>query len=263
MSRTSPPTETPLRAVGLRIDAGGDDDLLGLPPGYVRARVLAHKLVVLRGFRSMSQDEFLAFARAFDPAGVRLHEWPTGPVMEVKIDPQAVNFLFTNERVPLHVDGMYGGEPSYLVFQCIAAPRGGGATLFVDAAKVWDLADDEHRRIWENTSVTYSMEKKAHFGGVITVPLVNRHKVTQKQTLRYCEPVATKLNPLTVTVEGLSDQRFAELVDDLRARIYDDRVCEAHVWQDGDVVIADNHALLHGRTAIEGGGRHLRRVQII
>ena len=99
---------------------------------------------------------------------------------------------------------------------------------------------------------------------VITVPLVSRHKVTQKRTLRYCEPVATKLNPLTVTVEGLPEQRLAELVDDLRGRIYDDRVCEMHVWQDGDVVIADNNALLHGRTAIEGGGgRHLRRVQIM
>ena len=139
------------RGRGFAIDAGGDDNLLGLPPGYVRERALEHKLIVLRGFRSMSQDGFLAFARAFDPAGVRLHEWPQGPVMDVKIDPQAVNYLFTNERVPLHVDGLYDGEPSYLVFQCVQAPRQGGATLFVDAAKVWDLADDEHRRIWERT----------------------------------------------------------------------------------------------------------------
>lgn len=250
--------------VGVRIDADGDDDLLTLPAGLVRERVLEHKLVVLRGFPALSRDEFLAFARAFEPGGSRLLEWPTGPIMDVAVDDDAVNYLFSREEVPLHWDGFFNGEPSYLVWQCVQAPRQGGATIFVDAARAWDLADEERRRLWERTELTYATEKKAHYGGVAAVPLVRRHPTTGRMTLRYAEPVATRLNPLSVSADGWSAGDLESLFEDLRARLYEPRVCHQHVWRDGDVVIADNHALLHGRTAIEDGGpRHLRRVQIV
>jgi L-tyrosine isonitrile desaturase/decarboxylase len=256
--------QTTLPAVGLRIDVGGEDDLLRLPAGYVRQRVLEHKLVVLRGFRALTADEFLAFARGFDPAGSRLLEWPTGPIMNVAIDPNAVSYLFSRERVPFHWDGHFDVEPSYLVFQCIQAPRRGGATLFVDAAKVWDLADDERRRTWEKIEVTYVTEKKAHYGGICTNPLVRKHPITQRMTLRYAEPVTTGQNRQSATFRGPSVDDPDAIIEDLRTRIYDPRVCYEHVWQDGDVAIADNQALLHGRTAIEDEGpRHLRRVQIL
>jgi alpha-ketoglutarate-dependent taurine dioxygenase len=256
--------EATLAGVGLRIDAAGEDDLLHLPAGHLRQRVLEHKLVVLRGFRAPSRDEFLSFARAFEPEGSRLLEWPTGPIMDVAIDEKAVNYVFSREAVPLHWDGFFSAEPSFLVFQCVQAPRRGGATLFVDAAKAWDLADEERKRIWERIELTYATEKKAHYGGVATLPLVRRHPISQRRTLRYAEPVATTLNPLSVTSEGLLGSDLATLVEDLKARLYDAHVCHEHVWRDGDVAIADNHALLHGRAAIEdGGSRHLRRVQIL
>ena len=36
-----------------------------------------------------------------------------------------------------------------------------------------------------------------------------------------------------------------------------------HRWEAGDVVVADNHALLHGRLAFAGGEkRHIRRVNV-
>jgi len=38
----------------------------------------------------------------------------------------------------------------------------------------------------------------------------------------------------------------------------------AHHWRTGDIVIADNHALLHGRRAFkQDAKRHLRRVNIL
>ena len=256
--------ETALAGVGVRIDALGEDNLLHLPPGYLRERVLEHKLVVLRGYRLLSRAQFVDFGCSFDPGGSRLLEWPTGPIMDVAIDDKAVNYLFSREKVPFHWDGFFNIEPSYLVFQCVEAPRGGGATLFVDAAKVWDLADADRRRVWEEVELTYVTEKKAHYGGTATLPLVRRHPVTGRMTLRYAEPAATALNPLTVSSDGLSEKALESLIEDLRARLYDARVCHGHSWRTGDVAVADNQALLHGRTAIEDGApRHLRRVQIL
>jgi alpha-ketoglutarate-dependent taurine dioxygenase len=246
------------------LDADAEKDLLRLPRASLRERVLEHKLLVLRGFRELSVEQLLDLAQTFEPGGSRLLEWPTGPVMNVTIDEHAVNYLFSRERVPLHWDGFFNVEPRLLVFHCVEAPQVGGATLFVDAAKVLDLADDGRKEAWHRIELTYMTEKKAHYGGVATLPLVRRHPRTGRPTLRYAEPVATALNPLTVTCDQLGFEDLAVLFEDLRSRLYDQRVCYEHAWRNGDVVIADNQALLHGRTAIGGGGaRSLRRVQIL
>lgn len=250
--------------VGLEIDGGGQADLRELPAGYLHERALEHRLLVVRGFRLLSVDDFVALGRAFEPGGSRLLEWASGPVMDVAIADDPVNYLFSREAVPLHWDGFFGEgpTPSFLVWQCVQAPRRGGATIFTDAARVWDLADDARRADWQRRRLTYATEKKAHYGGEVTLPLVARHPRTGRATLRYAEPVATALNPLAVSDPDGGD--LAELIADLGARLVDPRVCHHHVWRDGDLVIADNHALLHGRTAIEGGGaRHLRRVQVV
>ena len=50
----------------------------------------------------------------------------------------------------------------------------------------------------------------------------------------------------------------------LRDALHDPHNCYAHFWQAGDVVVADNYTLLHGREAYAGGcGRHLRRVHVL
>jgi alpha-ketoglutarate-dependent taurine dioxygenase len=259
-----PHFEVPLAGVGMQIDAGGAGDLLDLPAGHLRERVLEHKLLVLRGFRALARDELLAFARGFEPGGSRLLEWPTGPIMDVAIDENAVNYLFSREPVPLHWDGFFNVEPSYLIWQCAKAPRRGGATIFSDAAGAWDLADGERRRRWSATELTYTTERKAHYGGVASRSLVRPHPVTRRMTLRYAEPVATNLNPLSVTCAALPWPDLVALLHDLRSSLYDPRICHHHAWRDGDIVIADNHALLHGRTAVDvDGPRYLRRVQIL
>ena len=53
-------------------------------------------------------------------------------------------------------------------------------------------------------------------------------------------------------------------MDDLRTRLHDPRHCYEHAWRTGDIVIAENHSLLHGRNAFRGSTtRHMQRVQII
>ncbi len=259
------PPITILSAVGAKVDADGSfRSLDALPPGFVGRTTRAHKLLVLRGFEKCSAEQFLSFAKTFDPNGAKLLEWPSGPIMDVAIDDNAVNYLFSRECVPFHWDGFFATEPSYLVFQCVKAPEQGGATLFSDGMKIVDHADAGRRRFWSETRLTYTVEKKAHYGGVATLPVIKPHPLTGRDTLRYAEPVATTLNPLTVSCADLTTDALASLVSDLRRRLYDRDVCYAHAWCDGDIVIADNHALLHARTAITGPGhRHLRRIQIL
>jgi len=67
-----------------------------------------------------------------------------------------------------------------------------------------------------------------------------------------------------IEIHGLPPDEHAGFLRDLRKRLYDPAACLAHTWKPGDVVMTDNHALLHGRRAYtDPGRRHLRRVNIL
>jgi alpha-ketoglutarate-dependent taurine dioxygenase len=82
-------------------------------------------------------------------------------------------------------------------------------------------------------------------------PLVARHPLTGEPVLRCAEPS---------THETPGARRLAEL----SRRFYDPAFCYAHSWREGDVLVADNHALLHGRapSALDGR-RRVTRVDVM
>lgn len=66
-------------------------------------------------------------------------------------------------------------------------------------------------------------------------------------------------------IEGLSDERCAEVLPQLFAALYSPERRYEHVWQKGDLVIWDNLAIQHARTKVAevaDGRRVMRRVQL-
>jgi alpha-ketoglutarate-dependent taurine dioxygenase len=110
-----------------------------------------------------------------------------------------------------------------------------------------------------NTNITYSIEKLAHFGGEVTSPLMVQHPFKNLEVLRYAEPVKTKLNPLHVRVMGEHEQEAVE--KEMGELVYETSITYAHEWETGDIVIADNYSLLHGRNPLTDlSARHIRRI---
>jgi len=65
-------------------------------------------------------------------------------------------------------------------------------------------------------------------------------------------------------IQGIPAADQADFLADMHERLHADANCYRHEWQAGDVVIADNHALLHGRTAFaQNAERSIRRVNIL
>ncbi|MNL43598.1 Taurine catabolism dioxygenase TauD, TfdA family [compost metagenome] len=90
------------------------------------------------------------------------------------------------------------------------------------------------------------------------------HPHLGSKILRFAEPVHTKLNPVKLAVHGVSKEIGRELVESLTEKIYEPQFCYMHTWQEGDLLFADNHSLVHGRTAFEKNcPRHLRRIQLL
>jgi alpha-ketoglutarate-dependent taurine dioxygenase len=248
---------------GLEVSADRRDTPLGeVDAEQLRAWVAAHRLALLRGFRVGDDEAMLAFCRQLGT----ILEWEFGAVNELQVRPDARNYLYTTAAVPMHWDGAFVGRvPHTIFFHCQAAPPAGsgGETTFCDAVAVLKRASPEERKQWQGVSVTYTTEKVVHYGGTFTAPLVGRHPVSGEEVLRYAEPVED-LNPVRLEIHGLPAGHVTTFIEDMHRRLNDPELCYAHAWQTGDVVLADNHGLLHGRRAFtRAAARHLRRVNIL
>lgn len=253
-----------LNPFGLEITAKESLAVSALSPLYLEEMLKEHKLILLRGFETVTKEDLLGFCQNFPNRD--LLQWSFGPVMEMHERPDPQNYLFSREKVPFHWDGAFAIVPSYLVFQCVQAPAAGagGETLFTDTEQIWQQAPAEEKVLFEKAELSYETEKLAHYGGVIRGPLLQSHPQKRTAVLRYAEPVTTKLNPVTMTISGLTTSEAGQVQQSLQEKIYDDRYCYVHDWQTGDVLIADNHSLIHGRRSFENGSpRHLRRIQLL
>ena len=222
-------------------------------------------ITILRN-QNFSTDELLTYAQSLshkkgDIQDKLLH-WEFGPVMEMKFDRQAQNYLFSDEVVPFHWDGAFYREPQKLLFFCEESEGNGGETLFVNTELLWkSLTPDEKKKCLDVT-LTYRTEKKAHYGGEIKVPLVQMHPETGEMILRLAEEVETVLNPVTLEISGVKDAEA--FYQTLRKKLYDQAFMYEHAWQKGDLLVCDNFTFLHGRRALGGNlKRSFKRIQIL
>ena len=256
-------TQKPLTPFGAAVMAGGRGAALtSLSWNTLQELVNEHRVVVARGFAPLAGAEWPEFCGQLG----EIQEWDFGAVNELRVQPDAKNYLYTNRAVPFHWDGAFAGRiPHYILFHCDAAPPpdAGGATLFCDTARLYAHATPAQREQWASLSVTYTTEKLAHYGGSFTANLLAQHPFTRETVLRYAEPVHD-LNPVRWEIHGLPAIGRDSFLAEMRELLYDPRFCYAHQWQDGDVLIADNHALLHGRRAFDAAApRRIRRVNIM
>ncbi len=238
-----------------------------LPVDRLRDMVRRERLVVLRGFSSRRQDPD-ALARYAACWGDILM-WPCGAVLDVREDESMADQIFDHRRVPLHWDGMFREAiPEFQIFRCVHAPAAdeGGHTIFFDTVGLLSHAARERLDAWKDVAVTYRIARVAHYGGEIRSPLLVEHPVSGAATMRYNEPASEGegfLNRHSLTYHGIRPSDVPAFQRDLHDVLDDRRYRYAHRWEPGDIVLADNFSLLHGRTAFRTrSGRHLQRAHI-
>ncbi len=264
----------PLHPFGLVVHAdqtagASSPSILDLPVEFVQEHVDANLVLVLRGFAPLAREDFRQFAMQFGP----LLSWDFGEVLDLRIEAQAANHIFTSGRVELHWDGAYLGTektPHYNMFQCLkgSEQRSGGETIFTNARAVWDQASDAEKSRWEQMTITYLTEKKAHFGGEFKHPLISRHPLNGNRVVRYIEAFNednAKINPVDVSIDGCTATETQTFLQEFNQRLYRDQLMYKHAWRTGDFLIAENHSVLHGRSRFEDpdDSRHLQRIHVL
>ncbi|MFH9349575.1 TauD/TfdA dioxygenase family protein [Kitasatospora sp. NPDC017646] len=256
---------TPLRPFGRLVEAlGGGARIDDIPVETLRRWTEESRVLVLRGFQLLAKQEFADYSRQWG----EVLKWDAGEVIDLVVEENPRNYLFGSGDVPFHWDGAFAeADPRYFFFQCLdATPGVGGETVFCDTSRVYQDADDEERARWSRVSMTYSTDKVVHYGGEVTQGLVTQHPATGAPVLRFAEPLAPEAykNPVSVKVHGVAESEEEGFLGTLAERVHSPRYCYHHDWRAGDILLADNFSLIHGRNAFTGPTRrHLQRVEVV
>ncbi|MBB5938716.1 TauD/TfdA family dioxygenase [Streptomyces zagrosensis] len=255
----------PLQPFGRVVEApSGDARITDIPVTALTRWTEESRVLVLRGFELMGKEEFADYCRLWG----EILKWEPGEVIDLIVEENPRNYLFASGDVPFHWDGAFvEADPRYFFFQCLdATPGVGGETVFSDTTAVYRDAPVEERERWAELSLTYTTEKMVHYGGETTEKLVAQHPATAVPVLRFAEPLDPSVykNPVHVSVDGVEEAEAGTFLASLAERLHRPEYCYAHDWRKGDILIADNFALVHGRNAFNGPTtRHLQRVEVI
>lgn len=226
-----------------------------------------NQLVVLRGFDTFQNaEEFSDYCEFWGEISL----WPFGKVLDLIEQEKPEDHIFDHNYVPLHWDGMYRPQvPQYQIFHCAKAPlpEHGGATTFSNTILALKFAHSEVKEVWEK--VTGSYQRKMEFYNSKTVsPIITKHPFEDFSVIRYNEPPSEDkghfLNPPVLEFTGIDHEQLNTFHHGLKKALYSAECFYAHEWETGDIVIADNFSLLHGRQGfISKSPRHIQRVHVL
>lgn len=256
---------TRLHPFGLKIEPSDPGTPIGeLDIAELRAHFRKEQFLLLRGFGTFqSSAEFAAYCGRFGEIAL----WPFGAVLELLERENPEDHIFDHNAVPLHWDGMYRPHvPEYQIFHCVIAPPTGtgGRTTFSNTVSALRDAPAATRALWSRVTGVYR-RKMEYYDSKTVSPVVTRHPRTGIEVIRYNEPPSAEgfLNPPDLRFTGASAGEIAEAHRSLKEALYSPAHFYAHEWQPGDVVIADNFSLLHGREGfVSRSPRHLQRVHV-
>ena len=228
----------------------------------LKSLVGKHQLIVLRNFKTF--EDSASLSRYAESWG-ELAKWPFGAVLELLESDVPEDHIFDNSYVPLHWDGMYRSHiPEYQLFHCVKAPskEQGGRTVFSNTILALGKLSKDELSLFQNITGNYHREMEFYHSRVVS-PVITKHPYLNHNVIRFNEPhndnKGKLINPVEMTFS--CEQKQIHRLEEL---LYGPDHLLAHHWEDGDLVIADNFSLLHGREAFESkSSRHIRRVQVL
>jgi L-tyrosine isonitrile desaturase/decarboxylase len=222
-------TIQPLSPFGLLATTNPGADIYAVPTPILQTWAVEERVVVLRGFEPLAGEALPEFCETL------------GAILDEDADEE--------DELPLQWAGAFASHsPRYVFFHCDEAASGASSeTLFCDTIRLLEKATPEDRERLLRVRIDH--------GDGFTSRLIVAHPISGESTVRYVEPAR---------ILGADDHEQAAVTADLHQRLHDPAVCYVHAWQSGDIVITDNHALLHGhRPRQDSAPRRLRRVNIL
>ena len=210
-------------------------------------------IVLLRDIDPDSPDEMLRVGQMLGSINIGIDEELLGPaVMHLRYDSDKAlknhkPAYFTSDFFPLHTDMSYVPDPPrFMLLHCVHPdPEGGGISILADCNKVDSLLPDPDCDTICQPIFSFLYPPNCPEGQS------KPHAISGKNLWRYKHSSMRFPEEATSAVE-----RFNQGLSDVSIRLLLER---------GDLLILDNHRVVHGRTAYKHGhhelpGRHIMRL---
>jgi taurine dioxygenase len=216
-------------------------------------------LMIVRG-QTLAPDDLVKFAARFGPVeyGVREDfQLPENPDVYVisNIVENGKPKGNPNDGFAWHTDLSFLEHPTaYTFLYALEVPPEGGNTEFASAAASYDRLSAEEKARLDALSVRHSYtmlhatrkgarelteDEKQRMPDVIH-PMVRTHPATGRKALY--------LGPDTSLPVGVDPKEGSELIWSLMKRTIEPDKVYAHSWRPGDLVVWDNHTMVHRAT---------------
>ena len=230
------------------------------------ALLARYRFVLVRGALPEQRDAVGLMSR-FGPINNASTRSDGAVVVETRDDDEVFR---SSAALPLHKDGLLTGFDITLVgiycidFKGITA----GRTYVSDANRALERMPPEHVALLRENGIegmpvdNTGYYKAAH---MLWHPApAFRARPGEPPTLNLGLPHAPgEPESWRVRVAGVSEARSDEVMRSLRAALLDEDYTYFHDWQEGDLLVMDNYAVLHGREAFEGQKRRLANIQVL
>ena len=245
-------------------------EVSGMPiHGDVSPELLTHFVSSLHRYRVLvvpqacvEPADLVAFSRRFGPLEIHSRFDNTLPAhREIfcvgNVERDGMKASFSRGVEQWHADSSYRETPSDAsLFYGEIVPPEGANTLFADATGAYRTLDPVLKRRVEGLRGVHSLETLRLWGQrqnpdrkqdvksqvaefpSVSQPLVREHPATGAKSLYVCPAVISH-------IEGMDRDESAALIETLIAHITQSRFVYTHRWQQGDLVMWDNRAVLH------------------
>ncbi|MEM0989540.1 MAG: TauD/TfdA family dioxygenase [Pseudomonadota bacterium] len=171
-------------------------------------------------------------------------------VTRIRIEPDAPNpqgpttqLSRTNRAMPLHTDSTYEERPHELIaFQMVQADRSGGQSILAPVDEVLGMLDDETVDALHQPLFPFGPFKRPILEGTGHQTRVRYYR---RQIAPGLDPLQPKSAACIAAMNNL-DHALAEVGQAHRANL-----------QAGDLLVMNNHKVLHGRTALPADSARL------
>ncbi|KHK93094.1 TauD/TfdA dioxygenase family protein [Novosphingobium malaysiense] len=217
-----------------------------------------HGLLLFRGGGALSPERQLEIAAWFGPPPP-VDNTGKGDFVTVLHNDDAAGSV----ALPFHSDLTYTDHPIRgICLHAIALPQGPTSTTFVSGAAGWRSLTDDLKALVSGTTLRHKLDMFASgYDWPVFIaehPTVLPHPRTGRPVLFVTEYHADR-------ILELDEEQSRRVLDRLFAHLYAHSARYEHVWQLHDLLMIDNIALQHARTAQAdpiAGERALQRVAL-
>lgn len=223
----------------------------------IRQDLARDGFTILEDIAPSTDQQLLEIAQAIGSIDTGIDIELIGPlVMELSYDPHKIHHnqrpaYYTSEFFPIHTDLSYvRNPPRFILMQCVQpAGEGEGLTLLSDCSIAFANLPERFKNILSQERFCFSYPPNCPVGE--TEDLAVYQRMENKEIWRF------RLDSMTY------DDEFSEAVRAFHGSL--NAITIKILLKRGDLLIVDNHRMVHGRTAFQAkdcksGGRHMRRV---